>query len=425
MSDMNLPAHWKTARLREVADIFKGGTPKRSVEKYFQGNIAWAIPSDITALDSALYIDDTYTHISEEALGKSAARLLPAGTVLLTSRATIGETAITTVPMATNQGFANFSCKEILLNVYLAYYLRFIKKRLIDLASGSTFKEITKGTLLDVEIPLSPLPEQRAIAHVLRSIQEAKAARQREIELERERKAALMDYLFSHGTKGEPRKQTEIGEIPESWEVVELDNCSELITKGSSPKWQGFNYCDEGIYFVRSQNVGLGRLELNEIAYLPKGFNKKEKKSILKKNDLLINIVGASIGRAAVVNDIVEGGNINQAVAIVRLKQGVGPFFVMTFLLTAGGQFQLHRQKKDIARANLSLQDISNLLIPLPSVSEQAETVKMLQACDTKIAALEQETARLDELFHAMLDELMTGRRSAVPLIDSGLPQLL
>ena len=277
--------------------------------------------------------------------------------------------------------------------------------------------------LREFSVVCPPLPEQRAIAHVLQTIQEAKSTRQRELALERERKAALMDYLFSHGTKGEPRKQTEIGEIPESWEVVELGNYSELITKGSSPKWQGFNYCDEGIYFVRSQNVGLGRLELNEIAYLPKEFNKKEKKSILQKNDLLINIVGASIGRAAVADDIVEGGNVNQAVAIARLKQGVEPFFVMTFLLTLGGQFQLHRQKKDIARANLSLQDIKNLLIPLPSVSAQTETVEILQACDTKIAALEQETERLDELFHAMLDELMTGQRSAVPLIDAELPK--
>ena len=274
----------------------------------------------------------------------------------------------------------------------------------------------------DARIPLPPLPEQCAIAHVLQTIQEAKSTRQRELALERERKAALMDYLFSHGTKGESRKQTEIGEIPESWEVVELGNYSELITKGSSPKWQGFDYCDKGIYFVRSQNVGLGRLESNEIAYLPKEFNKKEKKSILQKNDLLINIVGASIGRAAVADDIVEGGNVNQAVAIARLKQGVEPFFVMTFLLTLGGQFQLHKQKKDIARANLSLQDIKNLLIPLPSVSAQTETVEILQACDTKIAALEQEAERLDELFHAMLDELMTGQRSAVPLIDAELP---
>ena len=114
--------------------------------------------------------------------------------------------------------------------------------------------------------------------------------------------------------------------------------------------------------------MGLGRLELSEVAYLPKEFNQKEKKSVLQKNDLLINIVGASIGRAAVANDIVEGGTLSiKLVAIARLKQGVEPFFVMTFLLTLGGQFQLHKQKKDIARANLSLQDIKNLLIPLPS----------------------------------------------------------
>ena len=170
------------------------------------------------------------------ALGKSAARLLPAGTVLLTSRATIGKTAISTVPMATNQGFANFICQEVLLNIYLAYYLRYIKQKLIDLASGSTFKEVTKGTLLNVEISLPPLLEQRAIAHVLQIIQEAKFIRQREIELERERKAALMDYLFSHGTKGEPRKQTEIGEIPESWKVTKLGDLVKLKSGLSRPK---------------------------------------------------------------------------------------------------------------------------------------------------------------------------------------------
>ena len=392
------------------------------MEKYFQGDIPWAIPTDITALGSALYIDDTDTHISEEALGKSAARLLPTGTVLLTSRATIGETAISTVPMATNQGFANFLCKEMLLNIYLAYYLRYIKQRLKDLATGSTFKEITKGTLLNVEISLPPLPEQRAIASVLGAIQEAKFARQKEIALERERKAALMDYLFSHGTKGEPRKQTEIGEIPERWQLIKLGSHAKLITKGSSPKWQGFDYCDTGIIFVRSQNVGLGRLELDDVVYLPKEFNVKEKKSILQKGDLLINIVGASIGRAAVASDIVGGGNVNQAVAITRLKQGMAPYFVMTYLLTLAGQIQLHSQKKDVARANLSLQDVDSLLIPLPTVAEQNEICAAARACDDKITALEQETARLDELFHSMLEELMTGQRSAVPLIDAELP---
>ena len=317
MSDMNLPAHWKTARLGEVADIFKGGTPKRSVEKYFQGNIAWAIPSDITALDSALYIDDTYTHISEEALGKSAARLLPAGTVLLTSRATIGETAITTVPMATNQGFANFSCKEILLNVYLAYYLRFIKKRLIDLASGSTFKEITKGTLLDVEIPLSPLPEQRAIAHVLRSIQEAKAARQREIELERERKAALMDYLFSHGTKGEPRKQTEIGEIPESWNVVQIGQVADLLSGYS--QFNSESYVDNGIPIFRIGDLG-GQVEMSGVKRVSKDDVPDLNKKRLFRGDILIAKIGKRVGASSAYN-FDEPAILSSQVAGVRARR--------------------------------------------------------------------------------------------------------
>ena len=90
------------------------------------------------------------------------------------------------------------------------------------------------------------LPEQRAIAHVLQTIQEAKAARQRELALERERKAALMDYLFSYGTKGEPRKQTEIGEIPESWEVAKLGEITEIIMIGQSPKGDTYNTDGEG-----------------------------------------------------------------------------------------------------------------------------------------------------------------------------------
>ena len=85
-------------------------------------------------------------------------------------------------------------------------------------------------------VPLPPLPEQRAIAHVLQTIQEAKAARQRELALEREREAALIDYLFSCGTKGEPRKKTEIGEIPESWEMVKLGDVLSYIGNGLTGK---------------------------------------------------------------------------------------------------------------------------------------------------------------------------------------------
>jgi type I restriction enzyme S subunit len=191
-----IPKHWESKRLGYVSTIFKGGTPKRNVDRYFQGDLPWARPVDITALQGALYIHDTEIHISEEALGNSGARCLPPGTVLLTSRATIGETAITTVPMATNQGFANFVCNRQLLNIYLAYYLRAIKDLLISLGNGSTFLEVTKGTLVGVGIPLPPLSEQKQIVDFLarktEQIDELIAAELRKIELLKEYRQSLI-----------------------------------------------------------------------------------------------------------------------------------------------------------------------------------------------------------------------------------------
>ena len=191
-----IPAHWESKRLGHISTIFKGGTPKRNVDRYFQGDLPWARPVDVTALKGALYIHDTEIHISGEALSKSAARQLPPGTVLLTSRATIGEIAITTVPMATNQGFANFVCNEQLLNIYLAYYLRAIKNLLISLGSGSTYLEVTKGTLVGVAIPLPPLSEQKQIAnfldHKTKQIDELIATEQQKIELLKEYRQSLI-----------------------------------------------------------------------------------------------------------------------------------------------------------------------------------------------------------------------------------------
>ena len=104
------------------------------------------------------------------------------------------------------------------------------RKHLLKEARGTNINNLSKGHILDYQFSLPPLPEQRAIAHILHTIQEAKFTRQREITLERERKAALMDFLFSHGTKGEPRKQTEIDEIPESWEVVRFEDVCTFTT---------------------------------------------------------------------------------------------------------------------------------------------------------------------------------------------------
>ena len=288
MSEMSRPEHWKTEKLGRLCRVFSGYAFKTS--DYTKKGIPLIKIGNLQ--DGEVVVNPTNDYMPESWQQQEQLQrfILKSRDILIAlTGATTGKTAM--VPPSLAGTFLNQRVGKIelispdteqdfiLVVIKARFFQEAIQQSILRSAQGN----ISPSSIAQILIPLPPLPEQRAIAHALQTIQEAKAARQREIELERERKAALMDYLFSHGTKGEPRKQTEIDESPESWEMAELGNCSELITKGSSPKWQGFNYCDEGIYFVRSQNVGLGRLELNEIAYLPKGFNKKEKKSILKK----------------------------------------------------------------------------------------------------------------------------------------------
>ena len=157
---------WRTARLEDVAQILGGGTPSRTKQSYFGGGIAWATPTDITKLDQ-LYISETKETVSEEGLRNSSTKLMQAGVVLLTSRATIGFTAISTVPICTNQGFINFICGPDLVPEYLAYWLRTQRDKMIQHAGGTTFKEIARGTLRRFEISVPPLPAQRRIVDLL------------------------------------------------------------------------------------------------------------------------------------------------------------------------------------------------------------------------------------------------------------------
>jgi type I restriction enzyme, S subunit len=200
---------------------------------------------------------------------------------------------------------------------------------------------------------------------------------------------------------------TAIGSLPDHWEVSRLGQYAELITKGSSPRWQGFKYVNQGITFIRAQNVGEGRLELADLAYLDQGFNEKERKSILRNKDLLITIAG-TIGRVAVANRSVEGGNINQAVALVRLQSGLLPEFAAAFLLTHAGQAELAHNVKRLAQANLSLQNIRDLRIPVPPISEQRAIANVLRTVQRSREATEKVIAATRQLKQSLMQHLFT-----------------
>ena len=261
--------------------------------------------------------------------------------------------------------------------------------------------------LREFSVVCPPLPEQRAIAYVLETIQEAKFTRQREIALERERKAALMEYLFSHGTKGEPRKQTEIGEIPESWEVVQLKEIANLRRENVQPEdSQGLNF------------VGLEHIDSGE-SMLKRWGDASEMKSAKNRfypDDVLYGKLRSYLDKAVIAE---MEGICSTDILVFTSNSKAAPRFLVYLLHTEAFVNHAVATSTGISHPRTSWDSLGKFTFALPSFSEQHAIAAVFQAIDEKTAALQKEVEHLDELFHAMLDELMTGQRSAVPLIDT------
>lgn len=193
--------------------------------------------------------------------------------------------------------------------------------------------------------------------------------------------------------------------------VVPLGELCERITKGSSPKWQGFKYVDEpGILFVTSENVGENEMLFRKAKYVEEAFNEKDTRSILKHGDVLTNLVGASIGRTAIF-DRDDIANINQAVGILRCVPDRLYNRFLAFLLNSPVfKSILHANEVNNARANLSLTFFKNLEIPLPELAEQKQIVAILDEAFAAIAKAkenaEKNLANARELFESYLNRV-------------------
>ncbi len=187
---------WETVALADIADIRNGGTPRTGMPAYWGGRIPWCVPTDITA-SRGKYLVATTRSITQAGLASCGATLLPAGSLLLCSRATIGEIKIASMPVATNQGFKSLVCAESVNNEFLYYRLVTLKPRMIDLATGSTFLEISKRDVGNIHIDLPPLPEQRAIATILSDMDAEIGALECRLDKTRAIKQGMMQQLLT------------------------------------------------------------------------------------------------------------------------------------------------------------------------------------------------------------------------------------
>jgi len=247
-------------------------------------------------------------------------------------------------------------------------YLRFaMSKSLKEIEQRTAFvtvKHLSAKELNKLELDVPELTKQDKIADILSRLERVIEARKEELEeLDGLIKARFVEMF------GDPVTN------PKGLPIVALGELSKLITKGASPSWQGFSYTDDSsqTIFVTSENVREGYIDLSSPKYIEDGFNEKQKRSVIHKGDFLINIVGASIGRAAQFNLDCKA-NMNQAAALVRVNDSrVRDKYLLTYLNSDRAQRMYDSMKSDTGRANLSLQDISDLLILLPNVEQQIE----------------------------------------------------
>lgn len=164
--EVQIPSSWSVSSISDVAEIVNGSTPKRDNPEYWEGDIVWVTPTDVTENDGR-YISDSEEYITQKGLESSSATILEPGAVLMTSRATIGETVINRVPVTTNQGFKSFVCKDEMHNEYLYYFIQSMVDYLTEIAGGSTFPEISKTDIANIRVPVPPVDEQKKIADII------------------------------------------------------------------------------------------------------------------------------------------------------------------------------------------------------------------------------------------------------------------
>jgi type I restriction enzyme S subunit len=249
-------------------------------------------------------------------------------------------------------------------------------------------------------------PNDEPAVELLKRIQAEKATLEKAGEIKKEKaiNAVMPDEIIFH--------------IPTHWRWVRLGELTELITKGSSPKWQGVSYSskEDGVLFVTSENVGNYCLrKLDEPKYVEKKFNEIEPRSILRYGDILMNLVGASIGRTAVYN-LPDIANINQAVALIRLVRQ-NAISCTTFLLhylnsPTAIQFMSASQVVT-AQPNISLTNTRDFPIPLPPLAEQLRIVakvdELMTLCDQLENQLVTTEADSRRLLEAVLRDALAG----------------
>lgn len=240
---------WEETTLGNVGQFIGGGTPDTTNPQYWDGNVQWFTPSEI----KQRYLSKSVRTITEIGLQYSSAKLLPVGTLLITTRATIGDIGIATIECTTNQGFQSLCVSNEEVNVFWYYWINYNKYELIRRASGSTFPEIGKTEIVKIKALRPHRLEQQKIADCLSSLDDLITAETERLELLKAHKKGLMQNLFPQEGETVPRLRFPEFKDAKNWERRTIGEIAKVTTGNKDTQ----NKINNGLYpfFVRSQTI--------------------------------------------------------------------------------------------------------------------------------------------------------------------------
>ncbi len=260
----------------------------------------------------------------------------------------------------------------------------------------------------------SALAEQKKIAHILSTVQRAIEAQERIIQTTTELKKALMHKLFTEGLRNEPQKQTEIGPIPESWEVVELGDIINLFAGYAFKSKEGIP--ESNTQLLRMGNLYQNTLDLNRSPiFYPDSFAEDHKRFVLKEGDMVMSLTGTSgkedYGFTVRLPKTERTLLLNQRVTRIDITgDHLQKDFAHHFLLSRKFLDYLYPTAKGMKQANLSTNAMKKLKVVLPDKEEQSEIATCLESLDRKVVLAGQKLDQLQDLFRTLLHELMTAK---------------
>lgn len=428
------PQNWRVRSLDSLGKVVSGATPSTRVSEFWNGDISWITPADLSQQRTP-FISVTERSISQKGLKSCAASLIPRQNIVISSRAPIGYIAIPTMDFATNQG-----CKSLLLNEkqnYLFHYynLNFHVRKLREQGEGTTFAEISKTALEEVQVPVPETEAvQATIGEILLSVDQAIERTLTLIEKRERIKIGLMSDLLTRGLDrhGHLRRaqidapdlyqSSPLGCIPKDWEVGELGREIGPIISGWSPNCEPLPAGANEWAVLKTTAVVWDGYRDTENKRLPDNLNPVRSLEV-EPNDILITRKGP-VERVGVVVHVAQTRPrlmIPDTVFKLRLRPNgkVASAFLPLALASASVQRDWFGKKIGLADAQVDINHgiVRGTLFPLPPPSEQEKIILAFESIRAESMALKKELGKYERIKNGLAHDLLTGLVSVEKLV--------